>query len=131
MYKAPIKPFLRSAEDVSHFAEDFTVQPPEDKPAEKPHHRNAANFFRGNFSLCLYFPEYYYNYYLFHHVINIGYSFVSPELMKSKEYITNNPKESLERPILEDIFKFQRLVRDFFFKSRATSIYGIYFLLVY
>lgn len=46
-YIAPIKPLLKSRDDVSQFAEDFTKQPPEDKPAEKPTQKNASNFFRG------------------------------------------------------------------------------------
>lgn len=62
-YLAPIKPRLSGNEDVSQFADDFTKQPPEDKPAERPTQKNSSNFFRGNFGtfvICNLLISYYY-----------------------------------------------------------------------
>lgn len=53
-YKTPIKPTVKSPEDVCHFADDFTSQKAEDRPAEMPHHRNASQFFKGKISALFY-----------------------------------------------------------------------------
>lgn len=111
-YRAPIKPSLKSPEDVSHFADDFTSQKAEDRPAEKPTHINASHFFRGK--IVTRFIGKMFNFYIYYVFRFIGYSFVSPELMKSKEFITNNPKERTERPNLKDILELQRIVSSSF-----------------
>lgn len=101
-----IRASLKHDQDVSHFAEDFTKQQPEDRPAERPTNKNAQNFFRGK----LFFTFEHSKILTFCFLFRKGYSFVSPELMKSKEFITNNPKESMERPNADDIFELQRNV---------------------
>jgi hypothetical protein len=50
VYRAPIVPQLKDTEDVSQFAEDFTMQKPEDLSAERPTQPNAEDYFRGRIS---------------------------------------------------------------------------------
>lgn len=54
VYRAPIVPQLKDTEDVSQFAEDFTMQKPEDLSAERPTQPNAEDYFRGRIS---FFPS--------------------------------------------------------------------------
>jgi hypothetical protein len=46
-YKPPVIPQLKDTEDVRYFAENFTMQKPEDLPAKRLMQTNAKDYFRG------------------------------------------------------------------------------------
>jgi hypothetical protein len=107
VYRAPIVPQLKDTEDVSQFAEDFTMQKPEDLSAERPTQPNAEDYFRGRI------PFLKFNSFINRsNFFNSGYSFVAPKYRRKcrEETKTQSNRLEPERPILSKVLQYQTYV---------------------